>query len=170
MKTSATITRSSKFVCKKMIQYVDFEHADLIIELGAGDGVITEHILEAMGPNTKLMAFEILDSFCEKLHEIDDDRLIVINDTAENLGKYLEQYGFSQIHDVVSAIPFVALPKDLSKRILKKVKQYIRPGGSYSQLHYSTLAKNIYEEVFGKVETEFVPLNIPPAFLHFCKG
>ncbi len=170
MKTSATVTRSSKFVCKKMIQYVDFENADLIVELGAGDGVITEHILEAMRPDSRLMVFEILDQFCDKIRGIDDERLIVINDSAEHIGKYLKEYGFEQAYDVVSAIPFVALPKELAKTILSEVKKHIRPGGNYSQLHYSTLVKGLYEEFFGEVEIEFVPLNFPPAFIHYCKG
>ncbi len=170
MKTSATVTRSSKHVCKKIIQYVDFENADVIVELGAGDGVITEHLLASMGPNTKLISFEILDQFCDKLRAIDDDRLIVVNDSAEHLNKYLKENGFDKAYDVVSAIPFVALPKELSKKILKEVKRNIRKGGNFSQLHYSTLVKGIYEDIFGEVKTEFVPLNIPPAFLHFCKG
>ncbi len=170
MKTSATVTRSSRFVCKQIIQYVDFENADVIVELGAGDGVITHHLLKAMKPNSKLISFEILESFCEKLNEIDDDRLIVINDSAENIGRHLKENGFEEAYDVVSAIPFVTLPKTLAKKILSEVKLYLRPGGNFSQLHYSTLAKGLYEEIFGKVETQFVALNIPPAFLHFCKG
>jgi phospholipid N-methyltransferase len=170
MKTSATITPSSKYVCKKMISHVDFQHADVVVELGAGDGVITKYILQEMRPGSKLIVFEILDQFCKKLRQIDDPRLVVIQDSAENMGKHLKEHGYDYAHDVVSAVPFVMLPKELSKRILAEVKQYIRPGGSMVQLHYSTLAKNLYKEIFGKVEVEFVARNIPPAFLHVCRG
>ncbi len=169
MKTSATVTRSSRFVCKKMIEYVDFENADVILELGAGDGVITRHILNSMKPNTKLIVFEILEQFCEKIRQIEDDRLIIIQDSAENLEEHLNRLGYQQVHDVVCAIPFVTLPKELSKNILLQVKKVLRPGGVHVQLHYSTLVKKMYEEIFGIVDIKIVPLNIPPAFLHICR-
>ena len=46
IKTVGTFTRSSKFLCRGMVKHVDFENAHTIVELGAGDGVITKHILK----------------------------------------------------------------------------------------------------------------------------
>lgn len=169
IKYTGTVTRSSRFICKEMISYIDFENADVIVELGAGDGVITRHILKAMKPETKLLVFEISEPFCEEIREIDDDRMVVIQDSAENLEKYLKQYGFSQVHDVISAIPFVVVPDDLAKKIVGEVRKYLRKGGTMVQLHYSLLTKKLYEEAFDDVSIKFVPLNIPPAFLHICK-
>ncbi len=170
MRTTASIAPSSKYVCKKMTSHLDFENADVIVELGAGDGVITKHILAQMGPDTKLMVFEILDDFCEKLREIDDSRLIIIQDTAENLGQHLKKHGFEQAHDVISAVPFVMLPEKDSRSIIGEVKKYIRSGGKFIQLHYSTLVKRFYEDIFGNVKIQFAPFNIPPALLHISIG
>lgn len=168
MKSAGTIARSSRFICKEMTSYVDFKNARVLVELGAGDGVITKHILRKMRPDAKLLVFEISDVFCDLIREIDDDRMIVIQDSAENLGKYLKELGCKEVHDVVSAIPFVVLPEELSEKIVKEVRKYLRPGGVMIQLHYSTLSKKLYENIFENVKIKFVPLNIPPAFLHVC--
>ena len=89
LKTVGTVTRSSKHLCKGMIKHVDFQHARLIVELGAGDGVITKHILRNMHPDARLMAFEVHPKFCESLRRIRDKRLIVVEDSAEKLDEYL---------------------------------------------------------------------------------
>ncbi|MCB0679166.1 MAG: hypothetical protein KDC32_05255, partial [Saprospiraceae bacterium] len=60
LKTVGTLTRSSRFLCRKMVGQLDFSVVDTIVELGAGDGVITHYILEQMRPNARLFAFEVL--------------------------------------------------------------------------------------------------------------
>ncbi|MEO0776514.1 MAG: methyltransferase [Bacteroidota bacterium] len=166
LKTVGTITRSSKFVCKEMTSFIDFSTAKVIVELGAGDGVITKHILRAMRPDAKLVAFEVNAAFCDILREIPDDRLIVAQDSAEKIGEYLRanQLG-DQADFILSAIPFVTLPDDLSYRIVETSRDHLAEGGLYIQLHYSTLVKKMYKRVFGNVDVNFVPINIPPAFV-----
>lgn len=165
IRTVGTLTRSSKFLCRSMVRHINFARAKVIVELGAGDGVITRHILQHMAPDARLLAFEVLPSLAEVLRTIDDERLRVINDSAEHLGKYLKQCGMDGIDAIVSAIPFVALPDELAYRIVGECKKYMRPGAPYIQVHYSLLAKKIYEDIFGKVKVHFVPLNVPPAFV-----
>ena len=77
LKTVGTITRSSKYLCKGMIKPVDFSKAKVLVELGAGDGVVTKHILENMRKDAKLLAFELNPKFCEQIREIQDERLII---------------------------------------------------------------------------------------------
>ncbi|MEM6967066.1 MAG: SAM-dependent methyltransferase, partial [Bacteroidota bacterium] len=100
-----------------MIKPVDFDSADVIVELGAGDGVITEHILRHMKKDSVLLAFEVNKTFCDQMRKIEDDRLIVIEDSAEKLGEYLVKYDLEKADYIISAIPFVAFPDDLAKNI-----------------------------------------------------
>ena len=165
LKTVGTITRSSKFVCKEMINHVDFKNSKVLVELGAGDGVITKHILSAMGPNTKLLSFEVNHAFCEVMRKIEDDRLIVVEDSAEKLQYYIDELGAGQPDFIISAIPFVAMPEDLSYKIVRSCEKSLQPNGKYIQIHYSLLLKKMYKSVFGNVDVNFVPLNIPPAFV-----
>lgn len=165
LKTVGTLTRSSKFLCKGMIKHVNFKSAKVIVELGAGDGVITKHILEQMSRDCKLMIFEVNDNFAVQLNEIKDDRLIVIQDSAEKLEIYLKKNRLSQIDYVISAIPFVILPKETANAIIDLCKSNMKIGGLFVQVHYSLMAKKLYENIFGNVDINFVPLNIPPAFV-----
>lgn len=169
IKTVGTVTRSSKFVCKAMIKHVDFSKADTIVELGAGDGVITKHILREMKPDSRLLSFEINELFCQKLNKIKDPKLIVAEDSAENLRQHLDQMKVKQADYIISALPFVSLPEDLSYRIVEEARKALKPGGLYIQLHYSLLTRKMYKKVFGNVDVNFEPLNIPPAFILVSK-
>ena len=165
IRTTGTITRSSKTLCKHMIKYAEFKGAKVLVELGAGDGVITKHILKRMEKNTKLLCFEVNNEFCKLLRTINDPRLIVIEDSAENLEKYLHLYGFEEVDAVISAIPFVALPDELGLSIIGECARFLKKGGLFTQMHYSLLAKKLYQKVFGNVDVHFVPMNFPPAFV-----
>ncbi|MFK8055386.1 MAG: class I SAM-dependent methyltransferase [Saprospiraceae bacterium] len=165
IKTVGTVTRSSKYLCKGVIKPIDFDTARYLVELGAGDGVITEHILAGMHPDAKLLTFEINPKFCKKLRELKDDRLILVEDTAEKLPEYLKENGFEEVDAVISAIPFVSLPKQLADTIVGLCRDAMKIGAPFSQIHYSLIRKKVYEEIFGNVTVDFVPVNIPPAFV-----
>ena len=165
LKTVGTITRSSKFLCKDMIKHVDFSKARSIVELGAGDGVITKHILKAMHPDAKLLTFEILPKMFDQLNAIGDDRMYAIQDSAEKIGEYLEKHDMGEADFIISAIPFVAFPEELTYKILNECKTHLKKDGKYIQVHYSLLTKKIYQEIFGNVDVSFTPLNVPPAFV-----
>jgi len=169
MRTTGAVTRSSRFLCQTMVENIDYNKADVIVELGAGDGVITKHILKRMRPDTRLLVFEIQASFCEIIRKIDDDRLIIIEDSAEHLHKYLEEYGFEKADAIISAIPFVVLPKKLVKIIVTTCRDNLCPDGYFMQFHYTKMLKSLYEDVFTEVEVKFVTRNIPPAFVFKCK-
>jgi phospholipid N-methyltransferase len=166
MKTTGSVTHSSKFLCRGMIKPVNFHDATLIVELGAGDGVITKHILKKMRPDAKLLVFEVNKKFCKKVREkIDDERMILIEDSAEHLPEHLERLGLPKVEFIVSAIPFVALPKEVTWKILKVCKENLIQGGLYIQMHYSLVLKKTYERIFGNVSIDFIPVNVPPAFV-----
>ena len=165
IKTVGTVTRSSKFVCKSMISHIDFKNADTIVEMGAGDGVITKHILRKMKKDSKLLSFEINEVFCEKIKEIKNPKLYLAEDSAENLRTHLDNLKVDQVDFIISALPFVSMPDDLSYRIVREAHKALKPGGLYIQLHYSLLTRKMYKNVFGNVDVKFEPLNIPPAFI-----
>jgi phospholipid N-methyltransferase len=165
LKTVGTFTRSSSQLCKSAIKHVDFINAQFIVELGAGDGVITEHILEGMRDDGKLIVFEVNPQFCRILREISDKRLIVIEDSAEKMDQYLEKYGFSRVDYIISAIPFVVVPEKLAFTIVEACQTALKSGGKFIQVHYSLLMRKMYAKVFGNVAVNFVLINLPPAWV-----
>jgi phospholipid N-methyltransferase len=165
LQTVGTVARTSSFVAKQMIRQIDFAKADCIVEFGAGDGVITREILLKMKPDALLLSFEVNPSFCAILNQIQDPRLIVVNDSAEKVETYLREYGRTQADHVVSAIPFAAIPEAVGKTIVDEAKNVLKTGGLYVQIHYSLVRKKLYAGVFGNVDWEITPINIPPAFI-----
>jgi phospholipid N-methyltransferase len=129
---------------------------------------VTKHILENMGADTKLITFEILPQFCDLLRNLNDDRLIVAQDSAENIQKYLIENGFKKADYVVSTLPFVNIPEDIGTRILNVAKENLKTGGIFSQLNYSLLTKDLYQSIFGNVDFDFIMRNVPPAFILTC--
>jgi len=169
LKTVGTVTRSSPALCKGMIKPIDFQKAKVVVELGAGDGVVTKHILKALRPDAKLLVFEVNAQFCNKIREIKDDRMIVIEDSAENIENHLHKLGLQQVDHIISAIPFVSLPVELCYSIVRTCKKILPQKGLFVQIHYSLVMKKVYKSVFGNIDVRFVPLNFPPAFVLVCE-
>lgn len=167
IKTTGSLLRSSKHLCLKMIENIDFSVPNVIVELGAGDGVITEHILKKMHPESKLLSFEINPKFCDVIRSrFDDPRLILIEDSAEKVGHYLAENGAPDGADyVVSALPFVMLPDDLGVRVVSACKEHMKKGALFNQMHYSLVKKKLYKGIFGNVRIKLAPFNLPPAFV-----
>lgn len=169
IRTTGTFTRSSTALCEAAIDRIDFNTARVIVELGAGDGVITKHILKRLHPDGKVIAFEVFEDLCDDMRAIGDPRLVVAQDSAENIRHWLDEIGADQADHVVSAIPFAALPKELGKSIVAAAKDNLRPGGCYNQVHYSLKTKAYYEEAFGEVDARRVWANLPPAWVLYCQ-
>jgi len=168
LRTTGTITRSSRFLCREMIRPVNFDEAKIIVELGAGDGVITRHILARMSADAKLISFEVNGKFCQILRGIKDPRLVVVEDSAEHISTQLKEHGFDHADYIISALPFLSLPKELGTDILRKSAASLKDGGLFVQMQYSLLLKYLYDSIFDKVTLRFVPLNVPPAFVLIC--
>ncbi len=169
MRTTGAIARSSKYLMREMLKSIHFSHAKLIVELGAGDGIFTHAILERMRPDAILICFEINPQFYKILQNINDARFILINDSAEHLKKYLIAHNHKEVDYIISGIPFVALPTELTDRIIKVSRDALRKNGLFIQFHYSTLINRVYRRIFGNLHVRFVPLNLPPAFVMVCK-
>lgn len=167
-RTVGAISRSSRFIGKTMCKYIDFDKAMCIVELGAGDGPVTQQILKRMRPDAKLFCFEINDVLIGELREIygSDPRVTIIQDDAAKMGEYIQKAGFNEIDAVFSEIPFTIIPDDT---IIKEAKKWMRMGAKYTQLHYSKMVTKRYQNIFGNVEIDFVMLNLPPAFIHICE-
>ncbi len=163
-----SVSRSSPFVCRSMTRLVPRLKNGIILEFGAGDGVITEEILRQMSPDDRLLVFEIHPEFCDQLRKIKDTRMTVYEESAENASQILATLGLEQADLIISAIPFLLFPKQDALRLIGAFRNILRPGGRYIQLHYSLNLKEQYEEIFDEVQIRFVPINIPPAFIFEC--
>jgi phospholipid N-methyltransferase len=165
LKEVGTVTRSSRSLCRSIANQIDFEKADTIVELGAGDGVISVHLLKEMKPDSRLIVFEINEAFCHQLREIDDPRFLFYQRSAEDLEDILKELGIENIDYVVSALPFTVFSEKVAERIVEQCRKALKVSGKYIQVHYSLVKRNLYKKVFGNTRVNFVLKNLPPAFL-----
>ncbi len=169
VKTVGTVTFSSKFLSKTIVSPIDFDTAQYIVELGAGNGCITKQLLQNMRPDAKLLAFEINEKFCTMLRDLNDPRLIVVEDSAEKISEYLTQNEMPHIDAAVSALPLVVLPKPLTEKVLQAIQRHLKADGLFVQLSYSAFTYKKFDQYFKKLNTKFEIRNIPPAFVFVCK-
>ena len=169
-KTAGTIMPSSKFLIKKMLKSIDFKTARVIVEYGPGNGIITQEILRRMHSDAVLICFEINTQFYQYVKKIDDNRLIVLNSSAENIKEELEKLNISYADYFISSLPLTMIPKIITENILKKSKELLSSNGQFIQYQYSLRFYNKIKQVFGKnnVILKFEFANIPPAFIYKC--
>nr|MBS0037995.1 methyltransferase domain-containing protein [Saprospiraceae bacterium] len=165
LKEVGTVTRSSRYLCRNVANQIAFDYADVIVELGAGDGVITREILKRMKPEGKLIVLEINEVLAEDLHKIKDPRFSYYQRSAEELTAILSENKIDKVDYVVSALPFTVMPKEVTKNIVVQCKNCLRLNGKFIQVHYSLVKKGFYKMIFGNVKVNFVFKNLPPAFI-----
>ncbi len=171
LRSTGSIAPSSRFLSRAIVEKIDPDRAKVVVELGPGDGVITHFILNRLHPDAQLLIFEINETFVKKLHTTfqDDKRVVIIHDSAENMSRYFEEKGIISVDYFISGIPFIMLPEILAERITKACFDWLRQGGLFVQFHYFPTMVPFYKRIFGNVDVELVPLNIPPALIISCK-
>lgn len=166
-KQVGTVTRSGKALSRKIASFITKEDK-FVLELGAGDGAITGSILKNMHPEGKLLCFEINPNMVEVLKCIDDPRLIVVNDSAEKIEEYMRANEITEFDGIISAIPYIVLPKELANKIINLCKKNLKLKKFYMQVHYAKTKLSLYKDAFGNIETFWVLLNVPPAYVFKC--
>lgn len=162
------ILPTSRRAVRDMLDMADFERARTVVELGAGTGVYTEEVLARLRPDARFLAFEVDPELVATLNErVEDQRLQAINDSAENVGSYLDG---ARVDIIVSGLPFTSLPQPVKKNIFKAMARVLAPDGVMVAIQYSTMVQRDLERVFASVRRRLSPINVPPAFLFRCSA
>jgi phospholipid N-methyltransferase len=165
-----SIVPSSRFLIRQLLQPVDWSQAKVIVEYGPGVGVITTEVLKHMRPDALLIAIETNPDFVTYLREsIQDERLRVVEGSAEAVDEILRRYGQSTASYVISGIPFSTIPAPVRERILRKTCEALKPGGSFLVYQFSSRVLEDLQRIFRYVGRKFEPLNVLPAHLFFCQ-
>ena len=165
-----SIVPSSRFLIKRLLQPIDWEQARVIVEYGPGVGVITAEILRRMRPDAILIAIELNPDFVTHLRStLPDERLKVIEGSAESVGEVLRRFGHDKANYIISGIPFSTIPAAVRERILRNTSAALAPGGAFLVFQFSTRVLEDLQRVFHYVRRKFEPLNVLPAHLFFCE-
>ena len=159
---------TSRRAVRDMLDMADFTRARCVVELGAGTGVYTEEVLKRLHPDARFLAFEIDPDLVATLSErLKDQRLWVINDSAENMEGYLNG---AKVDVLVSGLPFTSLPEPIKQNIFEQITRVLAPEGVMVAIQYSAMVQRDLERIFASVRRRISPLNVPPAFLFACSA
>ena len=170
-KEVAAIAPSSKHLISQILSDVALEDAKCLVEYGPGIGTVTYALLEKLGQNAKLVCFETNLKFCKLIkNNIKDDRLVVINDSAENLAYHLKRLGIGSIDYAFSGIPFSLIGAKNKKEIIKTTRDKLRERGKFLVYQqYSMMARKYLRTYFEATLTELELRNIPPSYVFVCE-
>ncbi|MGY8738311.1 MAG: class I SAM-dependent methyltransferase [bacterium] len=162
-KEVGSIIPSSRWMERRITRTAEISTANVIVELGPGTGGTTKALLQAMGPDAKLLAIEINPGFCELLTEtIDDPRLIVHHGSAADIPEALVKHELAAPDVVLSGIPFSTMPKELGLSILRSVKESLSPTGRFVAYQFRDVVHTLGKQVFGSASVQLELLNVPP--------
>lgn len=164
-----SVTPSSKFLTRAMLDRVDWKNANYIAELGAGTGVFTREIIKRAKPDAKILVFEIdpdLQDLIRSEHKF--HKGLSLHSDAQKLYAYMKENKIEELDFIISSLPFTVLPPKMTVRILEGVLKSLKPGGHFVAYQYSSIMKHVLQKKFSHIKTRFVPFNIPPAFVYDC--
>jgi phospholipid N-methyltransferase len=168
-----SITPSSRFLTREVVERIDFSRAKYIAELGPGTGVFTQVILERLAPDGQILAVDTNPSFVELLkREMPDRRLKPVEASAERIDALATEAGWPRVDAVISGIPYSLLPKPVMRGILEATRRALSAsgdGGVFVGYQYSKMLRPHLLDVFGNVHYRSVLLNLPPAFVYTCR-
>ena len=170
IKTSGTITPSSKFLIRNCLKDIDFNTVNTIVEFGSGDGCVTAEILARKKSTTNFYSFELNEKFfnhcTERFGEVDGFHLV--HGSAYEFDQILERDGIKHVDYFICSLPLTFLDKSDVDGMIDKVQQYMKPNGMFIQYLYSLSRYRFFKRRFDKVALKMTLLNVPPAIVYRC--
>ncbi|MFT4661011.1 MAG: phospholipid N-methyltransferase [Patiriisocius sp.] len=162
IKQIGSISSSSQYLARKMTKDIEFDKKIKVLELGAGNGVITKEILKNLNQDSVVTSYEIHETFARDLRQIKDDRLSVMQENVTELSK-LEDNSYDV---VVSSLPLAMFDKAFKADIYSNIKKKLVKNGLFVQYQYSLLDYKEINKYFKNCKLDFCLLNVPPAFVY----
>ena len=161
-----SVTPSSRFLERRIVDLAEVPGAELIVELGAGTGGTTRAILASMAKGARLLTIEINPRFCALLQRIADPRFTVHCASATDLAVILSRHALEGADAIVSGIPFSTMDRGVGSRILATVAAALRPGGRFVAYQWSREVDGLSRPFLGRARVEVALLNLPPMRLY----
>jgi ornithine lipid N-methyltransferase len=169
----ASLAPSSTWLSRTTVRNIDWDRANVIVELGAGTGPITRVLAERARPGCRVVVLERDPDFCRLLRDRFQGRnhLEIIEGDVRDLAGLLSERGIGQADYIVSGLPVPSFPKDLQHSLFRVVGQVLKPDGTFNQItELPWVYWRFYCKFFEDVRFVFEPRNLPPAGAYFCRG
>ena len=159
------ICPSSRFLARHMARQVPDPRAQtgLIVELGAGTGVITQALLDHGVAPDRLMVVEFSAAFVQRLRARFPD-VNVVHGNAADLCQIVPQG--VPVSAIISSLPLCSLPVPIMQAILQQWQYLLQDDGIAVQFTYNLRRPAWRNYIHGhETNSKIVWANLPPAKL-----
>src|SRR5262249_7652933 len=132
---TGAIAPCSRELGAMMVGEMGLTGSGAVIELGAGTGALTSLIEAMTPPDAFRVAFEVNSLFASHLARR-FPTVRVINDSAEHLPRYLEQWGRGNVDCILSGLPWAGFNAELQERLINCILDALPAGGRFATYAY----------------------------------
>jgi phosphatidylethanolamine/phosphatidyl-N-methylethanolamine N-methyltransferase len=157
-----SVVPSSPALCRRVAAQIRRAPDEVVVELGAGTGVISRALLESGLAPEKLFVVEIVPEMAAHLRRALPG-VTVIEGDARRLAELLPARCHGRVGTVVCGIPLVLLPVAEQRRFIDAIEA-VAPGRGF--LHYSYCVTSPLpwrRHALTARREAWTPLNVPPA-------
>tara|TARA_B100002019_G_C21271579_1_gene602666 strand:- start:1674 stop:2228 length:555 start_codon:yes stop_codon:yes gene_type:complete len=172
IKTEGAVKPSGYTLVSEMVgilEYTGKTGGRRILEIGGGNGVITEEIIKKMTDKDILFVVEIEKNNFEKLKKrfANIDSVILLNDDILNIG-------YGDFDFVICSLPFNLINNEINKKIRKKINEITKDNALMSYFEYLFFRKirrgfKIQRKKYNKnlLSRVVIYKNTPPAICNY---
>jgi len=169
-KTSGTVRPSSKYLINDCLKYLDFQEGQVVLEFGAGNGCVTQELLNRLPISSRLISFEvnpIFFDYCKKEFK-NYANFTIVNHSAVAFEGVLKANAIEKVDYIVSSLPLTLLKEEDVIALLDKIPNYLKKEGYFVQYQYSLGKYRLLKQKFSRVNVDFTLRNVPPSFVYKC--
>jgi phospholipid N-methyltransferase len=153
---------SSSFLAKEMVAHVNKNRDGVIVELGAGTGVITKALLKSGVEPDSIIVVESSNAMVKKLRRRFPAIQIIEGNAADLKSLLISEK--REINTIISSLPLRSLHKPIAEMILQQINLLLSKKGRYIQYTYSFNEDPFFSlENFQRIISKRIWMNLPPA-------
>jgi phosphatidylethanolamine/phosphatidyl-N-methylethanolamine N-methyltransferase len=157
-----SIIPSSPSLCRRIAALVSLRDDQVVVELGAGTGVVSRALMAAGVPPERLIVMEIVPQMAEHLRDVLPGVTVLTGD-AFDLPRSLPARWHGKVGTAICGIPLVLLPIEKQRQFVQAVEA-VAPGQGFLLYTYCITSPLPYRNLGLKAtRMAWTPLNLPPA-------
>lgn len=161
-RATGAILPSSRRLARAMASCIQVTENTLVVELGAGTGVITQAILDRGVPPGQVIAVEYCAHLAQKLRQRFPG-ITVIEGNAAHLTDLLKN-SKQEVSTIISGLPLRSLPLEIKERVIAEIPEVLSATGRYIQFTYDIRnGQDFYPSHYQLTGSKIIWRNVPPA-------
>src|SRR5918994_5012123 len=162
-KSMGAVIPSSRALARAVSREIAWRPGQVIVELGAGTGAISQGLIESGLPPEALMMIELDRPLFDYLRTR-FPAVRVVNGDATRLADIVRQQVITEVSTVISGLPMVTMPLAFQRAIIEQSLELLGTDGCLLQYSYSPVSPIPARKLGVEAKlVKFVVRNVPPA-------